>query len=126
MCLFCDESWSSLKIVSLFSFHSILFAAPGEVTSFTGTPDIISITVSWEPPVSGEGRGHISQYEVCYRPVGSTFSPLCATLIGEDIKRYRIQGLQVENAYSITVQAFIESLAGPIQVIVARTSSIGK
>ena len=76
--------------------------------------------------MSGEGRGHITQYEVCYRPVGSTFSPVCATLIGEDMKRYRIQGLQIENDYSITVQAFIESLAGPMQVIVTRTSAIGK
>lgn len=97
------------------------------MTSLTATPDITSITVSWQPPAVGEGGRLVSEYQLCYKPVQSTYTPNCVTLSGKDKTEFRVQKLQISLSYSITVRASIGDLDGQdLAEIEKETSAISK
>ena len=94
------------------------------MTALRVSPDITSIVVSWEPPVEGEGRGLVTQYQVCYQPIGAFFSN--CDFERDLVQRFRLTNLQPETSYVVRVRAHIERREGPVEQEMVTTKPIGK
>ena len=81
---------------------------PGPIHSLTATPKVISIVLSWRPPL--EPNGVIIAYEVRYSSEGITAEKTNVTVIGQD-NSFTITGLLPSTRYNISVVAY--TIVGP-------------
>ena len=98
-------------------------AGPSEVTSLVATPDIVSVRLSWEPPISG--RGTITQYMVDHGLADSEHL-IASEVLSGNTTSYRVTGLILETAYRFTVTPFTSAGEGPQRHLNGTTLSIGE
>ena len=98
-------------------------AGPSEVTSLVATPDIVSVQLSWEPPISG--RGTITQYVVDHGLADSEHLIASVALSGNTTS-YQVTGLILETAYRFTVTPFTSAGEGPQRHLNGTTLFIGE
>ena len=98
-------------------------AGPSEVTSLVATPDIVSVLLSWEPPISG--RGTITQYVVDHGFADSEHV-IASVVLSGNITSYRVTRLILETAYRFTVTPFTSAGEGPQRRLNGTTLSISK
>ena len=88
-----------------FFFTISIPTVPGPIHSLTATPKVISIVLSWRPPL--EPNGVIIAYEVQYSSEGEKTN---VTVIGQD-NSFTITGLLPSTHYNISVMAY--TIVGP-------------
>ena len=98
-------------------------AGPSEVTSLVATPDIVSVRLSWEPPING--RGTIIRYMVDHGLADSEYL-IASEVLSGNITSYRVTGLIPEIAYRFTVTPFTSAGEGPQRRLNGTTLFIGK
>ena len=98
-------------------------AGPSEVTSLVATPDIVSVMLSWEPPISG--RGTITRYVVDHGFANSEHL-IASVVLSGNTTSYRVTGLIPETAYRFTVTPFTSAGEGPQRRLNGTTLSIGE
>ena len=105
------------------SFPLPLPAGPSEVTSLVATPDIVSVLLSWEPPING--RGTIIQYLVSHGLADSQ-NLIASRVLSGNTTSYRVMQLIPETAYRFAVTPSTSAGEGPAQRLTETTQSIGE
>ena len=105
------------------SFPLPLPAGPSEVTSLVATPDIVSVLLSWEPPING--RGTITQYTVAHGLANSQ-NLITSRALSGNTTSYRVMQLIPETAYRFVVTPYTSAGEGPPQRLTGTTQSIGE
>ena len=98
-------------------------AGPSEVISPIATPDIVSVLLSWEPPING--RGTITQYVVDHGLADSEHLIASVPLSGNTTS-YRVTQLIPETAYRFIVTPSTSAGEGPQRCLNGTTLSIGE
>ena len=98
-------------------------AGPSEVTSLVATPDIVSVLLSWEPPING--RGTITQYMVSHGLADSQ-NLIASRVLSGNTTSYRVMQLIPETAYRFAVTPSTSAGEGPPQRLTGTTGSIGE
>ena len=86
--------------------------------------DIVSAQLEWEPPVEGEGRGRITEYEIRYRQQNSE-NYLGIMRVSRETTSHRVTGLLPSNSYVFEVKPHIELLSGALSQKTVTTNMIG-
>ena len=98
-------------------------AGPSEVTSLVATPDIVSVRLSWEPPINGSGT--ITRYMVDHGLADSEHL-IASVVLSGNTTSYRVTGLILETAYRFTVTPYTSAGEGPQRRLNGTTLSIGE
>lgn len=101
------------------------FLAPGPVSLLRVQEDILSVQLEWEPPMDGEGRGYVTEYEIRYRRESSSNYLNIDRVSGETMS-YRVTGLLPGDKYVFEVIPSIELLSGPERTATTSTNMIGE
>ena len=100
-------------------------SVPGPVLSLSSSPDILSVTVRWQPPL--ETGGFISSYSVSHRLTTSgAEEPFLGTAeVGGGATSHRVTGLVPETQYTIVVEAFTSAGGGTNTSVFGTTTDVG-
>ena len=101
-------------------------SVPGQVRSLSSSPDILSVTVRWQPPL--EASGFITGYSVSHRLTGSGSGGafLGTAEVGADVTSFRVTGLVPETQFTILVGAATAAGEGSTAPIIATTTNVGE
>ena len=75
--------------------------------------------------MEGEGRGHITEYEIRYRQQNSE-NYLGIIRVNNETKSHRVTGLLPGNSYVFDIKPHISSLSGDLSQKTVTTNMIGR
>lgn len=92
---------------------------PGAVTGLSAaTVTASSLSISWEPPVSGTGPfSYVVQYCQSGSPTWTTSAPISGAT------SFQITGLQASTSYNVVVQAMNATGSGPVSAIMTASTA---
>ncbi len=88
--------------------------------------DIVSMVVTWEPPLEEKGRGFITEYEIIHRLSREGENPIAQKRVTMGTTSHRITNLIPDLTYELTVKALIEDFEGQSLKVVQSTNTIGQ
>ena len=104
--------------------HPTVPAVPtGKAISLVATPDIVSVLLSWEPPING--RGTVTQYTVAHG-LADTQNLIASRALSGNTTSYRVTRLIPETAYRFAVTPSTSAGEGPPQRLTRTTQTIGE
>jgi hypothetical protein len=118
--IFCASySGGVVTFASMPSAAAAAMVSPGQVSTLTVTAvTASSITLSWQPPMTGAAA---SSYTIQYGVSRSSTWTATPPIIGTTT--YQITGLQAGTSYDITIQANGTNASGPISAVVTSSTA---
>ena len=91
-----------------------MYTVPGPVSGLSTTPEVIQLTILWNPP--SEPNGRITAYQIRYR-----FSDREISIIDTSATRHTLEGFKPNTVVTFSIIAY--TIEGPGENVTFQTST---